>query len=57
MKIISHTWRSYKSRLVKCLRDKKNPFNMYKYFTQEDWEIFITKCESEEFIANNQYMQ
>jgi hypothetical protein len=28
MKIISHAWRSYKSRLVKYLRDKRNPSSM-----------------------------
>jgi hypothetical protein len=33
MKIISHAWRTYKSRLVKCWRNKMNPFNMYKYLT------------------------
>jgi hypothetical protein len=36
MKIISYAWRSYKSRLVKYLRDKKNPFDKYKDLTQED---------------------
>jgi hypothetical protein len=36
MKIISHAWRTYKSRLVKCWRKKKNPFNMYKDLTEKD---------------------
>jgi hypothetical protein len=57
MKIIFHAWRSYKSRLVKCLRDKKNPFNEKKDLTQEDWEGFGTKCKSEDFAMNSQYMQ
>jgi hypothetical protein len=57
MKIIFHAWRSYKSRLVKCLRDKKNPFNEKKDLTQEDWEGFGTKCKSEDFVMNSQYMQ
>jgi hypothetical protein len=33
MKVNSHAWRSYKSRLVKCLRDKKNPFDKFKDLT------------------------
>jgi hypothetical protein len=48
MKIISHAWRTYKSRLVKCLRDKKNSF---------DRERFVAKCKSENFAVNSQYMQ
>jgi hypothetical protein len=36
MKIISHAWRTYKSRFVKCWRNKKNPFNTYKVLTEED---------------------
>jgi hypothetical protein len=56
MKIISHGWRTYKTRLMKCLRDKKNPFNKFKDSTQEDWERFFTKCELENFLVNNQYM-
>jgi hypothetical protein len=28
MKIISHAWRTYKSRLMKHLRNKMNPFSM-----------------------------
>jgi hypothetical protein len=33
------------------------PFNTYKDLREEDWEKFIAKCESEDFAANNQYMQ
>jgi hypothetical protein len=36
MKIITHAWRTYKCRLVKCLRGKINPFNTYKDLKQED---------------------
>jgi hypothetical protein len=46
MKIISHVWSRYKSKLVKCLRDKKNPLDKFKDLTQEVWERFVTKCES-----------
>jgi hypothetical protein len=56
MKIISHVWRTYKSRLVKILREKKNPFDKFKELTQEDWERFVTKCESTDFVANSEYM-
>jgi hypothetical protein len=56
MKIISHTWRAYKSMLVNCWRNKNNPFNTYKYLTEEDCERFVTKCESKDFVANSQYM-
>jgi hypothetical protein len=57
MKIISHAWRTYMRWLMKCLRDKKNPFNTYKDLTQEYWERFLTKCESGDFVVSNQYMQ
>jgi hypothetical protein len=30
MKIISHAWRSYKSKLVKIWRNQDTPFNTYK---------------------------
>jgi hypothetical protein len=36
MKIISHTWRTYKSRLVKYWRNKTNSFNTYKDLIEED---------------------
>jgi hypothetical protein len=57
MKIISHAWRTYKSRLVKHWRNKTNPFSTYKKLREKDWERFVTKCESEDFATNNQYIQ
>jgi hypothetical protein len=54
--IMVHAWRIYKSRLVKCLRNKRNPFDTFKDLTQEKRERFVTKCESEDFVVNNQYM-
>jgi hypothetical protein len=57
MKIISHAWRSYKSKLVKLLREKENPFCMYKELREEDWARFIAKCELENFAMNSQYIQ
>jgi hypothetical protein len=57
MKGISHLWRSYKNRLVTCLRKKQNPFEKFKDLKEEDWERFVTKCESPEFIVNNEYMR
>jgi hypothetical protein len=56
MKIISHAWRSYKSRLVKLWRKKESPFGTYKELREEDWAIFVTKCELKNFVVNNQYM-
>jgi hypothetical protein len=38
---------------VKCMRDKENPFDKYKDLTQENWERFVTKCESEDFVVNS----
>jgi hypothetical protein len=52
MKIISHAWMTYKIRLVKCWRNKKDPFHTYKDLTEEVWENFVTKCESEDFVVN-----
>jgi hypothetical protein len=57
MKIISHAWRSYKSKLVKIWRDLDTPFDKYKDLSKEDWGRFVEKCESENFAVNNQYMQ
>jgi hypothetical protein len=57
MKIISHTWRSYKSKLVKIWRDQDTPFDKYKDLSKEDWTRFVEKCESENFVMNSQYMQ
>jgi hypothetical protein len=36
LKIISHAWRSYKSKLVKIWRDRDTPFSKYKDVTKED---------------------
>jgi hypothetical protein len=57
MKIISHTWRGYKSKLVNIWRNHDTPFCTYKYVTEEDWVRFVEKCESEHFAAESQYMQ
>jgi hypothetical protein len=57
MKIISHAWRSYKSKLVKIWRDLDTPFDKYKDVSKEDWVRFVEKCESENFVVNSQYMQ
>jgi hypothetical protein len=57
MKIISHAWRSYKSKLMKIWRDQDTPFDKYKDLSKEDWAIFIEKCESENFDVKSQYMQ
>jgi hypothetical protein len=46
MNIISHTWRRYKSKLVKILRDQDTLSRKYKDVTKEDWMRFIEKCES-----------
>jgi hypothetical protein len=57
MKIISHAWRSYKSKLVKIWRNQDTPFRKYKDVTKEDWVRFVEKCKSEHFTAESQYMQ
>jgi hypothetical protein len=57
MKIISHAWRCYKSKLVKIWRDQDTPFHKYKDVTKEDWARFVEKCESEQFAMKSQYMQ
>jgi hypothetical protein len=36
IKIISHAWRSYKSKLVNIWRDQDTPFRKYKDLTKED---------------------
>jgi hypothetical protein len=56
MKGISHLWRGYKNRLVTCLRKKQNPFKKFKDL-KEDWERFVAKCESPEFVVNSEYMR
>jgi hypothetical protein len=57
MKIISYTWRSYNSKLVKIWRNQDTPFDMYKDLSEEDWARFVKKCESENFAMNSEYMQ
>jgi hypothetical protein len=53
MKIISHAWRSYKSKLVKIWRNQYTPFHTYKDVTKEDWARFVKKCESEHFAVES----
>jgi hypothetical protein len=36
MKIISHAWRSYKSKFVKIWRNQDTPFVTYKDLSEED---------------------
>jgi hypothetical protein len=43
MKIISHAWRSYKSKLVKIWRNQDTPFDTYKDSSEEDWVRFVEK--------------
>jgi hypothetical protein len=35
---------------------KQSPFKKFKDLKEEDWERFITKCESLEVVANSEYM-
>jgi hypothetical protein len=44
MKIISHAWRSNKSKLVKIWRNHDTPINTYKDLSEEDWARFVEKC-------------
>jgi hypothetical protein len=53
MKIISHAWRSYKSKLVKIWKNHDTPFHTYKDVIEEDWARFIEKCESKHFAAES----
>jgi hypothetical protein len=57
MRGISHSWRGYKNRLVMCLRKKQNPFEKFKDLKEEDWERFMAKCKSSEFVVNCEYMR
>jgi hypothetical protein len=57
MMIISHTWRSYKSKLVKIWRNQDIPFATYKDLSEEDWSRFVEKYESKNFVVNSEYMQ
>jgi hypothetical protein len=56
MKIITHAWRIYKSRLVKLWINKESPFSTHKELREEDWERFVAKCESENFAVNSHYI-
>jgi hypothetical protein len=57
MKIISHAWRSYRSKLVKIWRNQDTPFRKYKDVTKEDCARFVEKCKLECFVMEIQYMQ
>jgi hypothetical protein len=57
MKIISHAWRSYKSKLVKIWRNQDTAFTTYKDLPEEDWTRFVEKCESKNFVVNSEYMK
>jgi hypothetical protein len=57
MKVISHTWRSYKIKLGKIWRNQGTPFHKYKDVTKKDWVRFVEKCESEHFATESEYMQ
>jgi hypothetical protein len=54
MKIISHVWRRYKSKLVKILRNRDTTFTTYKDLSEEDCVRFVEKCD---FAAYSEYMQ
>jgi hypothetical protein len=56
MKIISHAYRSYKSKLVKIWKNQDTPFYTYKDVTKEGWARFVEKCKSEHFDMKSQYM-
>jgi L-lactate utilization protein LutC len=56
MKVISHAWRTYKSRLVKFWRKTESSFITYKELREEDWTRFVAKYESKKFSMNSQYM-
>jgi hypothetical protein len=57
MKIISHAWRNYKSKLVKIWKQQNTPFATYKDLFEEDWTRFAEKCESQNFAMNSEYMK
>jgi hypothetical protein len=42
---------------VKIWRNQDAPFNTYKDLSEEDGARFVEKCESENFVMNNVYMQ
>jgi hypothetical protein len=49
LKITSHAWRSYKSKLVKIWRNQDTPYNTYKDLSEEDLARIVEKCELENF--------
>jgi uncharacterized protein YaeQ len=56
MKIISHAWSTYKSKLIKIWRDRGTPLDKYKDLSKEDRSRFLKKCETEHFVTNSEYM-
>jgi hypothetical protein len=56
MKMISHAWRTYKSKLVKIWREQDTPFDKYKDLSIEDWARFIKKCKLENFAVISHYI-
>jgi hypothetical protein len=57
MKIISHAWKRYKSKLVQIWRNHDTLFHTYKDVTEEGWVRFVKNYESEHFAIESQYMQ
>jgi hypothetical protein len=57
IKIISHTWMSYKSKLMKIWRNQDTPFATYKELSKKDWSRFVEKYELENFAMKSEYMQ
>jgi hypothetical protein len=57
MKIISHAWRNYKSKLVKIWRQQNTPIATYKVLSEEDCVRFAEKCGSQNFVVNSEYMK
>jgi hypothetical protein len=53
LNIISHAWRSYKSKHVKIWRDQDTLFDKYKDLSKEDCARFVEKCKLENFDANS----
>jgi hypothetical protein len=56
MKMISHAWRSYKSKLVNIWRNQDTLFCKYKDVTKEDCARFVEKCGSEHLAMECQYI-
>ena len=57
MKIISHARRSYKGKLRDCLEEGKNPFEKFKDLKEEDWIEFASKCNTNQFAQESEYMK